>query len=361
MTAIAEETRTPTAASAVTAQELAEKSLAGEELSREEALAVLNWPADDILTLMQGAFRVRQAHFGKRVKLNFLLNVQSGICPEDCGYCSQSRVSDAPVDKYKLMGPDDILEAAQKAIANKATRLCMVASMRGPTDKDVNAVAEAIRQVKAQHPQLELCACLGLLKDGQAERLESAGVTAYNHNLNTSERHYDDVCSTHTFADRLDTVSKVQKAGISACSGALFGMSETADDILEVAYRLREMQVESIPVNFLVPVPGTPFVAKEELTPLQCLRILALFRFLNPRSTLRIAGGRELHLRSLQPLGLFAANSIFVGDYLTTEGQAGNLDVEMIRDMGFELEGELPEASPASGALSERVRFTHRG
>jgi biotin synthase len=361
MTVSAVETRSSLLSSAQFVQELAEKSLIGEELSREEALAVLAWPADDILTLMQGAFRVRQEHFGKRVKLNFLLNVQSGICPEDCGYCSQSRVSDAPVDKYKLMGPDDILEAAEKAIANKATRLCMVASMRGPTDKDVNSVATAIRQVRATYPQLELCACLGLLKEGQAEKLEEAGVTAYNHNLNTSERHYDEVCSTHTFADRLDTVSKVQKAGISACSGALFGMSETADDILEVGSRLREMQVESIPVNFLVPVPGTPFVGKQELTPVQCLRILALFRFLNPRATLRIAGGRELHLRSLQPLGLYAANSIFVGDYLTTEGQAANLDIEMIRDMGFELEGEIPGvdgADNADAALSERVRFT---
>ena len=130
----------------INAQDLAEKSIQGEELTREEAMAVLNWPADDILNLMQGAFRVRQEYFGKRVKLNFLLNVQSGICPEDCGYCSQSRDSDAPVDKYKLMGPDDILEAAEKAIANKATRLCMVASMRGPTDKDVNSVASAIRR-----------------------------------------------------------------------------------------------------------------------------------------------------------------------------------------------------------------------
>jgi biotin synthase len=262
------------------------------------------------------------------------------------------------VEKYRLLGPEDVLEAAEKAVANKATRLCMVASMRGPSDKDLGAVAEAVRQVRAKYPHLELCASLGLLKQRQAETLEAAGVDAYNHNLNTSERHYGEICSTHTFADRLDTVRKASAAGLSSCSGALFGMGETREDVIDVAFRLRELQVESIPVNFLVPVPGTPMVDRQELTPMQCLKILCLFRFLNPRSTLRIAGGRELHLRSLQPLGLYAANSLFVGDYLTTEGQAPNLDLEMIRDMGFELQGDAPvEAGPS---LSERVVFTSR-
>ena len=340
------------------AADLAEKSLSGEELSREEALAVLAWPEDDVLTLLQAAFKVRQAYFGKRVKLNFLLNIQSGICPENCGYCSQSSISDAPVDKYKMMGAEDVMAAAEKAVASKATRLCMVASMRGPSDKDVGSVADSIRQVRAKYPALELCACLGLLKDGQAEKLEAAGVTAYNHNLNTSERHYGEICTTHGFSDRLDTVRKVREAGISACSGALFGMGETREDMLDVAYRLRELQVESIPVNFLVPVPGTPMVDRQELTPMQCLKILCLFRFLNPRATLRIAGGRELHLRGLQPLGLYAANSLFVGDYLTTEGQPAQLDLEMIRDLGFEPEGDVGAESGVN--LSERVKFTSR-
>lgn len=343
----------------VNAVDLAGKSLQGEELTRQEALGVLNWPDGDILPLLHAAFRVRQAHFGKLVKLNFLLNVQSGVCAEDCGYCSQSRDSEAPVDKYRLMELGDILEAAEKAIASKATRLCMVASMRGPSDKDVDSMAEAIRQVKAKHPELELCLSLGLLNEGQAGTLKAAGVTAYNHNLNTSERHYEEVCSTHTFADRLDTVRKVSAAGILACSGVLFGMGESEEDVLDVAYRLRELQVESIPVNFLLPIPGTPMAEHQELKPLQCLKILCLFRFLNPRSTLRIAAGRELHLRSLQPLGLYAANSLFVGDYLTTEGRAPNLDLEMIRDLGFEVVGDV-SARLAEPLLSERVKLTSR-
>ncbi len=340
------------------ALELAEKSLRGEELTRDEALSVLQWPDDEILPLLHAAFQVRKAGFGKRVKLNFLLNIQSGICPEDCHYCSQSRLSEAPVEKYRLLNAEDVLAAADTAVRNQASRLCMVAAMRGPSDKDVGAVAAAVRQVKAKYPDLELCACLGLLKDGQAETLEAAGVDAYNHNLNTSERHYGEVCTTHGFSDRLDTVRKVRAAGISTCSGVLLGMGETQADVLDVAFRLRELQVESIPVNFLVPVPGTPFSGRGDLTPRQCLKVLCLFRFLCPAMSIRIAGGRELHLRSLQPLGLYAANSLFVGDYLTTEGQAAHLDLEMIRDLGFEIEGEVPaEAAPD---LSARVKFTTR-
>jgi biotin synthase len=325
--------------SAHSASELAEKSLSGEELTREEALAVLAWPDEDILTLMQAAYKVRHAAFGKKVRLNYLVNIQSGICPEDCGYCSQSAIADVPV-------------------ANKAARLCMVASMRGPSDRDVAGVAAAVRKVKERFPQLELCACLGLLKDGQADTLNEAGVDAYNHNLNTSERHYGEICSTHGFSDRLDTVRKVRESGISSCSGALFGMGESREDVLDVAFRLRELGVDSIPVNFLIPFKGTPQGHREELTPVYCLKILALFRLVNPFSEIRIAGGRELHLRSLQPLGLYAANSIFVGDYLTTEGQAGSLDREMIRDMGFEIVGEGD--GQASQPLVDRVTLTSR-
>jgi biotin synthase len=352
-------TTSPNLNSSFNASDLAEKSLSGEELSREEALAVLAWPDEDILDLLSAAYKVRRVHFGKRVRLNFLVNIQSGLCAEDCGYCSQSKVSDVPVEKYKLMTPEEVESAAEKAIANKASRLCMVASMRGPSDKDVGAVAEAIRRIRTRYPQLELCACLGLLKDGQASTLNDAGITAYNHNLNTSERHYGDVCSTHSFADRLDTVRKVQESGISSCSGALFGMGETREDIIDVAFRLREMSVDSIPVNFLIPFKGTPLGHHEELTPNFCLKILCLFRLINPATEIRIAGGREIHLRSMQPLGIYVANSIFVGDYLTSEGQAAALDVAMIRDMGFEVVGEqLAQAETLS--LADQVSISTR-
>jgi len=160
-----------------------------------------------------------------------------------------------------------------------------------------------------------------------------------NHNLNTSERHYEEICGTHTYADRIDTIEKVQQAGLSACSGALVGMGQGAEDILDLGYALREMQVESLPVNFLMPIPGTPLSGRYELSPTRCLNILCLYRFLNPRASLRISGGREVHLRSLQSLGLYVANSIFIGDYLTTKGQSAEEDLQMVRDLGFEIEG----------------------
>jgi biotin synthase len=345
---------------AINAQDLAETSLAGDQLSREAALAVLEWPDEDILSLLAAAFKVRQAHFGKKVRLNYLLNIQSGICREDCHYCSQSSVSDAPVEKYKLLSPEEVEAAAERAVERKAARLCMVASMRGPSDREVSALAAAVRRVKERFPQLELCASLGILKDGQAASLGEAGVDAYNHNLNTSERHYGEICSTHGFSDRLDTVRKSIAEGLSSCSGALFGMGETREDILDVAYRLRELGVDSIPVNFLIPFKGTSMADREELTPVYCLKILCLFRFLCPDAELRMAGGRELHLRSLQPMGLYAANSIFVGDYLTSEGQAASLDLEMIRDLGFEVVGESPEDRPAHIPMAEKVHLTSR-
>jgi biotin synthase len=333
--------------------DLAEKSLRGESLPREEARAVLDWPEEDALTLLSAAHRVRRKHFGKTVKLNFLANIKSGLCPEDCSYCSQAKGSKAPIDKYNLMSAEQILAAASQASANKAARLCLVASGRGPSDADVEQVAGAVRQVKERFPELEVCCCMGLLKDGQAGVLKDAGVHAYNHNLNTSERFYKEICSTHGFDDRVETVKKAAAGGLSSCSGALFGMGETSEDILDAAYRLRDLGVDSIPINFLIPIPGTPLAGLNRLTPVQCLKILCLFRLLCPAAELRIAGGREVHLRSLQPLGLFVANSIFIGDYLTTEGQAPSADLEMIRDMGFEILGQT--STPPAPDLSERV------
>lgn len=342
------------------ADALAEKSLNGTALDREEARAVLEWPEDDILSLVAAVYKVRRAHFGRRVKLNYLVNLQSGVCPEDCNYCTQSKDSKAPVEKYRLMPTEDVMDLADRAVASGAARLCLVASMRGPSDRDVNAISETVRRVKEKHPRLEICTSLGLLQGGQAERLAQSGVDMYNHNVNTSERYYAEICHTHTHKDRLDTIDRAVEGGMSACSGALFGMGETQEDILEVAYRLRSLGVASIPINFLIPVKGTALADKPGFTPTQALRILCLFRLLCPATELRIAGGRELHLRSLQPLGLYIANSIFVGDYLTTRGQSAQADRDMIRDLGFEIVGDAFPAEPAAPSLAESVEIVTR-
>jgi len=339
--------------------QLAALSLENAVLPREQASAVLNANPSDTAALVAAAYQVRHRYFGNRVRLNYLFNAKSGLCPEDCGYCSQSKVSDAPIDKYPLKSVEETLKMAERALAVHAGRFCMVASGRGPSDRELDQFVQNVRAVREKYPQLEICACLGLLSDGQAEKLKASGVFAVNHNLNTSERHYEEICSTHTYQDRVQTVEKVQKAGLSACSGALVGMGQTADDILDLGYSLREMKVESLPVNFLMPIPGTPLAKTWELTPTRCLNILCLYRFLNPRASLRISGGREVHLRSLQALGLYVANSIFIGDYLTTKGQSAEADLAMIRDLGFEIEndpmGSDPRGMPGSDPSREVV------
>lgn len=308
----------------------------GRAPDRADCLAVLRLSDADTLAAVTAAGRLRRDAFGNTVKMNFLVNLKSGLCPEDCSYCSQRRGSEAGILTYRTVGADVVADAAERAVKAGAARVCLVASGRGPSDGEIDQVAEAVMAVRDAHPGLEVCACLGLLADGQAERLADAGVDAYNHNLNTSESHYEDICNTHGFADRVATVEAAKHAGLSPCSGALFGMGETDDDVVDVGLALRELEPDSVPINFLIPIDGTPMAGTWELTPQRCLRILALYRFLFPTTEIRIAGGREVHLRSVQGLALEAANSIFVGDYLTTEGQAAHADLELLADWGFE-------------------------
>jgi biotin synthase len=340
---------------------LADDILAGVALTREQALAILQTPDDEMLTLISGASKLRRAHFGKKVKLNYLVNVKSGLCPEDCNYCSQSKVSEAPIPKYPLMNSDEIIAQAERGMKVGAVRACLVASGRGPSNRELNEFCGSVEKLKDRYPNLEVCACLGLLSDGQADKLKESGVHAYNHNINTSESHYAKICDTHTYNDRLGTVAKAQTAGLSSCSGVLAGMGETDADLVDMAFVLREKNVQSIPVNFLISIDKTPLAGVNNLSPWRCLKILCLFRFANPATELRISGGREVHLRHLQPLGLTVANSIFIGDYLTTEGQSPNSDLEMIRDLGYSVLGQPDDfldhvlgGAPASAPLKTR-------
>jgi len=326
---------------------LVDKGLRRELPTREEALAVLATSDDELLDVVAAAGKVRRQWFGRRVKLNYLVNLKSGLCPEDCSYCSQRLGSKAEILKYTWLKPDDASKAAAAGVAGGAKRVCLVASGRGPTDKDVDRVSETISAIKEQNEGVEVCACLGLLSDGQAGRLREAGADAYNHNLNTSEATYGDICTTHDFSDRVSTVQQAQAAGMSACSGLIAGMGESDADLVDVVFALRELDPDSVPVNFLIPFEGTPLAKEWNLTPQRAMRILAMVRFVCPDIEVRLAGGREVHLRSLQPLALHLVNSIFLGDYLTSEGQAGKDDLAMIADAGFEVEGTdtttLPE------------------
>ncbi|MEO1621570.1 MAG: biotin synthase BioB [Cyanobacteria bacterium J06632_3] len=318
-------------------QRLADDALSNKLIDRADALSILRAPDSVILEQLAAAYRVRRHYWGNRVRLHFLLNAQSGLCPEDCHYCAQSKVSGAEIEKYPLMATEKIVNAAERAHQLKAGTFCMAISGRSPSEKVFEGVLEAVRTVKDKYP-MRVCTTLGLLNETQAKQLKAAGVDRINHNLNTAETNHEDICTTHTFQDRLSTVKAVQSAGLTTCSGGIFGMGESDDEIVDLALSLRSLNVTSVPLNFLIPIPGTPFSERNELTPHRCLRILCLFRLLLPSQEIRIAGGREVHLRSLQPLGLYAANSIFVGDYLTTPGQSAQQDFDMIQDAGFVIE-----------------------
>ncbi|MBU6310074.1 MAG: biotin synthase BioB [Planctomycetes bacterium] len=327
---------------------LADRVLAGGSIDRDDARAILESSDVELLDLLAAAYRVRHRHFGTTVQLFFLMNAKSGLCPEDCSYCSQSKVSDAEIPRYNLLSAPKLMEAAKLASERQSKTFCIVISARGPTQREIDFVCEITPRIKQEYG-LNICACLGLLTPEQARQLAAAGVDKVNHNLNTGERYYGEVCTTHTYADRVATLAACRSAGLQLCSGGIMGMGERHDDLIDMAFELRALEVESIPLNFLNSIDGTPLEHVNRLTPRDCLRGLAMMRLVNPTAEIRIAGGRELHLGSLQALGLYAANSMFVGDYLTTKGQLPEADYRMIEDLGFTITrgSEAAEPSPA--------------
>jgi biotin synthase len=316
--------------------DLADNALAGHPLLADDALAVLQAPDDELLDLLHQAFRVRQHYHGRGVRIHVLQNAKLGACPEDCGFCSQSSRYDSGVGRQKLQTVDEIVAGAREAAALGAVKYCIVTATRGPSERDLDTICTAVEQIKAEC-NINICTSLGLLKDGQAERLKAAGVTRFNHNLESSREYFGEVVTSHTWDDRVDTVKRAKAAGLEACCGGIMGMGESLEDRVNLALSLRDLEVESIPVNFLDPRPGTPMGDNERMTPAECLKTLAMFRFANPSRDIRIAGGREVNLRSMQALALYPANSLFVDGYLTTPGAGAEHDLQMIRDAGFEV------------------------
>jgi biotin synthase len=316
--------------------DLARRALEGPPLAREELLHVLR---DELplLPLLHEARNVRERFFGNRVQVHILNNAQNARCPEDCGYCSQSAVTDAPLRPYPWKTKAELVAEAKNAHALGAFRYCMVASGRGPTDRQIDFLVDVVESIKAEVP-VNICVSVGLLDEAKARRLKLAGVDRLNHNLNTSERHYPQICTTHTYADRLATLRAARAAGLEACSGLIVGMGEQDEDVVEVALELRALEVPSIPVNFLLPIEGNPVQSDGSLSPVRALRVLAMMRLANPRAEVRVAAGREGHLRSLEALSLWPANSLFVEGYLTTKGKGATDTYRMIRDAGFVVE-----------------------
>lgn len=315
---------------------LADISISGGCLAREECRAVLGCPDEHLMLLLHQAFKVRTEYFGRRVNVQVLRNAKSGLCSEDCKYCAQSSVADADIEKYPLISSDALLADARKARKINVTRFCISQSGARPTEHEIDRLCADISQIK-EETGLPLCATLGLISPAQAKRLKQAGLDRVNHNLNTSRRYYPEICSTHTFQERLDTISICQAEGLEICSGGIVGQGETGDDIIDMLMNLRQIGPQAVPINFLMPVEGTPFAHLDiRLNPRMCLKVLCLARFLNPKSEVRAAGGWELHMRALKPLALYAADSIFVTGYLTAGGTSVKEVRDMIADMGLE-------------------------
>lgn len=326
-------------------QELAKQAIARKSPTRDQALAALKIADHDFPALFNAAWQVRYHFHGSRVNVQVLSNAKSGLCPEDCHYCAQSRVSQADIARYPVKSCEVLVNEARAARQLSAHRFCMALSGRTVTDSEIDVLCKAILAIKAE-AGISICCSLGFLNLEQARRLRAAGLDRVNHNLNTSERYYPSICTTHTFADRVRNLTICREAGLEICSGGIVGQGESDEDIVDMLLALQEIAPESLPINFLIPAEGTPFARmNHRLTPIRCLKVLAVARLLHPAAELRVAGGREYHLRSLQPMALFLVDSIFVNGYLTEGGQPQDEAIRMIHDLGFEVgDTELSEA-----------------
>lgn len=318
-------------------QKLTETALSKKPIEHATALKILTSKDIELLPLLGSAFAVRKHFVGESVTIHIINNGQNGHCPEDCHYCAQAKTSKANIEEYPIKSDEEFLKEAESAYKKGAHRYCMVFAGRGPSTKRVERLAGLIKQIKEKY-SLEVCVSAGLLDDEKAAVLKNAGLDRLNHNLNTSKENYPKICTTHTYEDRIQTLKAARNSGIQLCSGAIIGMGEDYGDIINIATELNSMKVESIPVNFLIPIEGTELKSPVKLTPEFCLRVLCLFRFINPSAEIRIAAGREIHLRSMEVMSLYPANSLFLDGYLNAKGEDHRRVFQMIKDAGFTIE-----------------------
>ena len=318
-------------------QELTDGVIKGYTVTGDEALRIFSLKTqEEIVMLMAHATVLRNLFKGLQIDLCGVVNAKSGRCAEDCIFCAQSAHHKTDVKTYPLLDVDELVRSAGEAFSSGAHRFGLVTSGKGITSKaELDTLCQALEQI-AQKTDLTPCASLGVLNHEQLKVLSAAGLKRYHHNLETAESFFPKICSTHSYQERLKTVRAAQEAGLEVCSGALFGLGETEEQRIELAFALRELNVDSIPLNFLNPVSGTPLEHYPVLGPLEILKIIALFRFVLPEKDIRVCGGREVGLRTLQPLMYVAgANGTMVGNYLTTSGRNPAVDIQEIYDLGL--------------------------
>jgi biotin synthase len=314
-------------------------------------------PAAALWPRLGEASAARERHFGSRVSFCVIINAKSGLCSEDCAFCSQSARAKSRVDHYPLLSREELVAAAQQAYAAGASRFSLVTAGRGvASPRDQSAILEAVAAIKAAVP-LRVCASLGIVDRGFLMELKAAGLYRFHHNLETAASFFPKICTTHTFAERVATIEAAQAAGLTVCAGGIFGLGETLAQRWEMAQVLKTLDVDAIPLNFLHPLPGTPLAQRPGLDPLTALKIVCAFRLTFPERSLIICGGRQVTLRSLAPL-LFAAgaDALMTGDYLTTRGRLPDDDRQMLGDLGLELVQEAGPPEPGRGALPRQGR-----
>ena len=331
-----------------------ERVIAGERLSYEEGVRLIEIPSQspELMDLISSANRVRLHYKGTKVEACSIVNAKAGSCSEDCSFCAQSAHHGADAESYSLLDRDAIGKAADTAFDNGAEAFGLVAAWKGLKEgPELEALLDRVRELVAAG-RGHVDGSLGHIPDVSiAHRLKEAGLTTYNHNLETARSHFGNICSTHTFEDRVETIQHLRAAGIKVCSGGIFGMGETPAQRVELAISLRELETDTLPMNFLNPIPGTPLENTIPLTPLECLQTIAVYRLMIPTANLMVAGGREVNMRDLQSWAFHAgANACMVGNYLTTPGRSAEEDAGMFRDLGLESTvcGPEPVAAEAS-------------
>jgi len=306
-----------------------------EQIDRSTALDLSRLEGAEIYDLFSKANRLREKFHGNKIDLCSIINAKSGACPEDCSFCAQSSHSKTNTGVYPLISRDKILETAVTVKGSGVRRFCIVTSGKKTSGRDLQDICGSIEEIRKTG--LLPCATLGLIGKEELEQLKTAGLHRYHHNLETSEAFFSEICTTHTYREKLKTIEAAKSLGFSICSGGIFGLGESWDDRIDLAFALKELEVDSVPINFFTPISGTPLANRDLLQPLEALKIISIYRLILPDREIRVCGGRPATLREMNSYIFFAgADGLLIGNYLTTSGRDPGEDLQMIRDMGLE-------------------------
>ncbi len=315
--------------------DLYKKAEAYEPLTKEEALFLLQVPDNYVAFLTHYAQKIKEKFFPEgEIEFCSIINAKSGACSEDCKFCAQSKFYKTPINVYNLVPKEEIVEGAERGVEFGANRYCVVLAGKQATREEVDKISEAVKEVKdVEKIPINVCVSAGTMDEESLRKLKEAGVKRINHNLETSRAFFPSIVTTHSWEDRYETIKRIKKVGLSTCCGGIFGMGESEEDRVDLALTYRELEVDSIPLNFLMPIEGTPMENAPGVTPLEALKVIAMFRFTNPKAELRLCGGREQNLRDFHGMAVLMTNAMMVGGYLTRAGRDIKKDYQLLKDL----------------------------